>query len=422
MAYAIEFDRVSKQYRLGEARTSLREALAAAAGKLVARARPAARPFLWALRDVSFRVAEGQALGVIGPNGAGKTTALKLLTGITRPTQGQVRAGARISSLIELGAGFHPDLTGRENIHLNGAILGMTPRQIRARFEEIVAFSGLERFLDTPVKRYSSGMYARLGFSVAAHTGARILLIDEVLAVGDLGFQARCVQRMRELLRDGATIVFISHSLYYVSYFCNRAILLHEGKVLESGTPQQAIASYQDLMRSLPCESRTVEGVTECSAAASKARITDVRACRADGRPGDVFALGETLVLRIRCRAFELVESPVVRVSIFSSEGVRCFSSHNVMQRVRFPDVRGDFEVRIELPDLRLMPDSYSISVGLLESSALGPYDWKEFCAGFRVARPGRDNFTETGLIFLPQRWHFYSLGETAREPAGEAS
>ncbi|MEZ5393123.1 MAG: ABC transporter ATP-binding protein [Bryobacterales bacterium] len=189
MKKVIAFENVSKAYRLGEGRSGIRDAITATGKRLLSKEKRSSQPVLMALNDVSFDVNQGEAVGVVGPNGAGKTTVMKLLSRITKATSGKVRSSGRVSSLIELGAGFHPDLTGRENIFLNGTILGMSRAEIRQRFEEIIDFSGLDGFLDTPVKRYSSGMYARLAFSVAAHTGADILLVDEVLAVGDLGFK-----------------------------------------------------------------------------------------------------------------------------------------------------------------------------------------------------------------------------------------
>ena len=406
MRTVVQFDEVSKLYRLGDTGASLREALSTAGRRLISRHKESKQErSLWALRGVSFTAVEGEALGIIGPNGAGKTTILKLLSKITLPTVGLVQAHGRVSSLIELGAGFHPDLTGRDNIYLNGTILGMTHQHIRKRFDEIVAFSGLERFLDTPVKRYSSGMYARLGFSVAAFTGAKILLVDEVLAVGDLGFQAKCIELMRGLIRDGVTVIFISHSLYYVSYFCHRVLLLHEGEIRDCGAPARVIASYRELIRSIEQEERGRIDKVESFEGATKARLVDVTVLDVTGSPREVFSVGETLVVSCSGFAEETIESPVVRVSIFTSEGVRCFSSHNRMAGVKFPDIRGAFEARIEIPDLRLMPDAYSVSVALLESSALGPYDWREFCAGFRVVHPTVENCVEAGVVHLPHRW-----------------
>jgi lipopolysaccharide transport system ATP-binding protein len=245
----LRMDRVSKRFRKGELHDSLRDLVPALARRLVGRSvdeELGAREF-WALRDVSFEVARGEAFGIIGPNGAGKSTILKLLSGIMEPTRGSLEVRGRLSALIEVGAGFHPDLTGRENIFLNGTILGLKRREIRERLDSIVEFSGLADFLDTPVKRYSSGMYARLGFSVAAHVNPDILVVDEVLSVGDYAFQAKCAERMRAVVDGGSTVLFVSHNLRAVSGLCARTLLLDRGSVVAIGSTNEAIRRYMDL-------------------------------------------------------------------------------------------------------------------------------------------------------------------------------
>ena len=196
--------------------------------------------------DLSFEVKRGEAFGIIGPNGAGKSTALKVLSRIMKPTKGRIVIKGRLSALIEVTAGFHPDLTGRENIFLHGTILGMTKREIESKLDQIIAFSGIEEFIDTPVKRYSSGMFARLGFSVAAHVDPEVLIVDEVLSVGDYLFQQKCVKRMKEVMRNGATVLFVSHNLKIVSEFCNRCLLLEKGRTVTTGAAQEVISAYLD--------------------------------------------------------------------------------------------------------------------------------------------------------------------------------
>jgi len=246
---ALQVEGVSKKFRRGELFDSLRDLIPAAARRLLRGRRDDekldAREF-WALRDVSFSLEPGEAFGIIGGNGAGKSTMLKLLTGIMRPTHGSIRVAGRLSALIEVSAGFHPDLTGRENIFLNGAILGMTRQEILQRFDAIVAFSGLEEFIDTPVKRYSSGMFARLGFSVAAHVDPDVLLVDEVLSVGDYLFQQKCIERMRTVIANGATVVFVSHNLREVATLCRRSLLLERGQVQKIGPTSDVIQLYLD--------------------------------------------------------------------------------------------------------------------------------------------------------------------------------
>ena len=237
----IEFESASKRFQLQEGRT-LREFMPA-----FFQGRGWSPPF-YALHDVSFNVARGETFGIIGRNGSGKSTALKLIAGVMAPSEGQVRVAGRVSPLIELGAGFHPDLTGHENIFLNASILGMSNREIKARFDEIVAFSELPDFMDTPVKRYSSGMYVRLGFSIAVHSDPDILLVDEILAVGDAPFQDKCLAKMREIQDRGVSIVLVSHALPLVEEFCHRALLLHSGRVMAEGNPQEVVHRYGEIV------------------------------------------------------------------------------------------------------------------------------------------------------------------------------
>jgi lipopolysaccharide transport system ATP-binding protein len=242
----LEVQGVFKKFRRGERHHSLRDLVPAVTRRLLRReASPGEeRRAFWALQDVAFSVERGEAFGIIGGNGAGKSTILKLLSGIMRPTRGSIRVAGRVSALIEVSAGFHRDLTGRENIYLNGAILGMTRQEIRQRFDAIVAFAELEDFIDTPVKRYSSGMFARLGFSVAAHVDPDVLLVDEVLSVGDYLFQRKCIERMNAVITGGATVVFVSHNLRELAQLCRRSLLLERGAVQMIGPTAEVITAY----------------------------------------------------------------------------------------------------------------------------------------------------------------------------------
>jgi ABC-type polysaccharide/polyol phosphate transport system ATPase subunit len=239
MRTAIEVDSVSKRYRLGQnlgRYTTLRDALSRRAGQNA--------QYIWALRDVSFDVSEGEALGVIGPNGAGKTTLLKVLSRITEPTSGASRTRGRAGVLLDVGAGFHPELTGKENVYLNAAILGMSRREVARRYDEIVDFAGLERFMETPLKRYSWGMYLRLAFAVAAHVDPEVVIVDEVLAVGDARFREKCLSKMSEFGREGRTIVFVSHDLGSITTVCRRAIWLDHGEIKADGTSEDVVQRY----------------------------------------------------------------------------------------------------------------------------------------------------------------------------------
>jgi len=266
----ITVDRLSKRYRIGarqEASGMLRERLTEVAqgltgrlGRIIGRRKPSqASEDFWALRDVSFEVKRGEVVGVIGRNGAGKSTLLKILSRITEPTSGRAAMRGRVGSLLEVGTGFHGELSGRENIYLSGAILGMKKAEIDRKFDEIVAFSGVEKFLDTPIKRYSSGMNVRLGFAVAAHLDPEILLVDEVLAVGDAEFQKKCLGKMEEVSKGGRTILFVSHNMAAVQALCSRALVLSEGRILKDGNTEKAISLYMGAISHLEAETDLLE-------------------------------------------------------------------------------------------------------------------------------------------------------------------
>ena len=243
---ALECSNVSKKFKKGESFDSLRDFIPAIFGRSSQRATEdgLGQHEFWALKDLNFHVSRGEALGIIGHNGAGKSTLLKLLSGIMKPTSGSIAIRGKLSALIEVGAGFHDDLTGRENIFLNGVILGMSRAEITRKFDEIVHFSGIEEFIDTPVKRYSTGMYARLGFSVAVHVDPEILLVDEVLSVGDWAFQSKSSQKLEELIKGGATVIFVSHNLKAVGQLCTRCVLLEHGKAVKAGLSEEVIKYY----------------------------------------------------------------------------------------------------------------------------------------------------------------------------------
>jgi len=243
---AIRMEHVYKKFRKGEVYNSLRDLLPALTGRMFQQQELSKSDWreFWALQDLSFEVKQGECLGIIGRNGAGKSTALKILSRIMKPTRGHMVVHGRLSALIEVTAGFHQDLTGRENIFLNGTILGMSKSEIESKLDQIIAFSGIEEFIDTPVKRYSSGMFARLGFSVAAHVDPDVLIVDEVLSVGDSLFQQKCIERMREVLRSGAAVLFVSHNMKTIAEFCDRCLLLEKGRTVTIGSPQEVISTY----------------------------------------------------------------------------------------------------------------------------------------------------------------------------------
>ena len=297
---ALRMEHVYKKFRKGEVYNSLRDLLPALTGKMFRQEELSEndkREF-WALQDLSFEVKRGEAFGIIGHNGAGKSTALKILSRIMKPTKGRMVVNGRLSALIEVAAGFHQDLTGRENIFLNGTILGMTKREIESKLDQIVAFSGIEEFIDTPVKRYSSGMYARLGFSVAAHVDPEVLIVDEVLSVGDYVFQHKCIERMKEVIRGGATVLFVSHNLKSVAEFCDRCAAVGEGTCRHDWSNA---GSHFWLSKSLSEHTRT-EAIT------SQVAITKVTVRNEDGEC-QRFRSGEKAWIDIELRAHAIAAS-----------------------------------------------------------------------------------------------------------------
>jgi lipopolysaccharide transport system ATP-binding protein len=300
---ALRMEHVYKKFRKGETFNSLRDLIPALTGGMFRQQElnKSDRREFWALEDISFEVKRGEAFGIIGANGAGKSTMLKLLSRVMKPTRGSIHVNGRISALIELAAGFHQDLTGRENVYLYGTILGMSRHEIDTKLEEIVDFSGLAEFIDTPVKRYSSGMYARLGFSVAAHVSPDVLLVDEVLSVGDYAFQRKCVERMKEVIRSGATVLFISHNLKTVAEFCHRCLLLEGGRMVMMGPAEEAIPAYLDRFQVID-----FEGACSKSVAISKVRVRNEHGECVRFRSGEKAWIDVELTARALCSKLSL--------------------------------------------------------------------------------------------------------------------
>jgi ABC-type polysaccharide/polyol phosphate transport system ATPase subunit len=362
MTLAIELDGVGKRYRLGEHHgtgTDLRETLARLTNRLRGRDRPAIRDF-WSLRDVSFAVEEGTALGIIGRNGAGKSTLLKVINNITTPTEGESRTRGRIGSLLEVGTGFHGELTGLENTYLNGAILGMTKREVRTRLDEIVEFAGLQRFMDTPVKRYSSGMYLRLGFAIAAHMEAEILLVDEVLAVGDIDFQRRCLGKMDEVESSGRTVLFVSHNLEAMARLCPTTVWLVDGRVQSIGPTEHVIAQYVQTSTSASVE---VALRLELDPSAS-AQVVGADLVDDDGSPVRTLTPRSSPWMQVDIVANESVPGLDVSFLVGTRGGVGLLEE--ALSDVRTGDLSqsGRYRVACRLPPI-LVPGEYTISIWL---------------------------------------------------------
>jgi len=332
----IEVENLSKRYRIGSARGradygSLRESIVEIAAAPIRRLQSwasrtsAPEPNeIWALKDVSFQVKSGETLGIIGRNGAGKSTLLKILSRITKPTLGRVTLRGRIGSLLEVGTGFHPELTGRENIYLNGAILGMTRREIERKFDEIVDFAEIEQFLETPVKFYSSGMYMRLAFAVAAHLEPEILLVDEVLAVGDVAFQKKCLGKMGEVAKEGRTVLFVSHNMAAILMLCNLSILLTNGRVTSFGKSFDVMNLY---LRDQKNEIGEVDFSKRISPA--KLMISKVKLRDNSGRISTQISLKEGVNVEIKLRVFQYIRNPQIVFELWSENGFCILSSTN---------------------------------------------------------------------------------------------
>jgi ABC-type polysaccharide/polyol phosphate transport system ATPase subunit len=358
----------------------------------------------WAVRDVTFEVERGEALGIIGHNGAGKSTILKLLSNITAPTAGEITINGRLSALIEVGSGFHPELTGRENIFLNGSILGMRRREIAAKFDSIVDFAGVRQFIDTPVKRYSSGMYVRLGFSIAAHLDPDILLLDEVLAVGDAAFQSRCLRRITELKEAGTTIVFISHDLGAVERLCDRVILMRRGEVAASGETRAVIAEYQRASTDLSAPEKKDESEALSD---RKAKINAVGFYDAEGRELVAAQTGGPLIARINYVAHETVEDAVFELFLYTgNRELLCHLSTEFDAR-RLDLAAGAGIAEFSCAELGLKPGIYYADATIKQRGALDDLDWQRNCATLRVD-PGRMG---RGQFYLPHEWRVTQRG-----------
>jgi lipopolysaccharide transport system ATP-binding protein len=370
---ALQIDNLSKQYKIGfmqQRHDTLRDQLSHSVQSLFRRngkASPDENSF-WALKDVSFEVKQGDVIGIIGRNGAGKSTLLKILSRITAPTTGRVKILGRVGSLLEVGTGFHAELSGRENIYLNGAILGMKKTEIDRKFDEIVAFSEIEKFIDTPVKRYSSGMYVRLAFAVAAHLEPEVLIIDEVLAVGDAGFQKKCLGKMEGVAQEGRTILFVSHNMVAVEHLCNKGLMLSGGKVVFSGSAKEASDHY---IASFASASGADEGSSiDLRAAPGRPKkfrqiLNHLELFTNDGEPV-VGGLKIGAALRV-CVAFKL-EKPAsevhVQLSFDNDLGQRIFVASSTLQP-DWQDLKqsGDQKFICDIPNLTLVPGGYRIKI-----------------------------------------------------------
>jgi len=320
---------------------------------------------IWALRDINFTVQQGEALGIIGSNGAGKSTLLKILSQVTAPTEGVVKVKGRIASLLEVGTGFHGELTGRENIYLNGAINGMSRAEVARKLDEIVDFSGVEKYIDTPVKHYSSGMYVRLAFAVAAHLDPDILIVDEVLAVGDAAFQKKCLEKIGDVSREGRTVIFVSHNMAAMVNSCNRGILLSQGKISCDGDIRETVTQYLSI--------QTAAGDVDLSKVVNRSGDGRARFTRAVTRSDpvnvvDTFVIGDNLIFEINIISSEFIHSGKMGLTIISSNGIPVYNLVAEDAGFELIDLNGESRVRVVLENQKIYPGEYHVNLWMADS------------------------------------------------------
>jgi len=450
---AIVLDHVSKRFTMQQDRPrSLQEVVLS----LAQRGRGRQAETFWALRDVSFTMRQGETCGIIGENGSGKSTLLKLITRILQPTEGVIQVNGRIAALLELGAGFHPDLTGRDNIYLNGSILGLSRREMQERFDEIVSFAELERFIDVPLKHYSSGMQVRLGFAIATSIDPDILLIDEVLAVGDEAFQHKCLARIDEFRARNKTIVFVSHDLATVNRLCDRAVWLEDGVVRDQGLTRRVIDFYLASVEEK--ENRQLAGsrvYTEVEPAAppppsveatpsgmlaavepppvpeprpeepthwgsGEIRITDVRLIGEEGEHKHLFRCGESMAIEIHYEAFRHASDVVFGVGIYRSDGLFCYGTNTEIEKLPLSLSPGKGVVRIEFARFAFIEGTYSLDVAIHTSKGIA-YDYYRSYHVFAI----RSSWKDMGVFRPEHRWIIggvvHAISEKAIAPDGSA-
>ena len=363
--------------------------------------------YVWAAKDISFKLKEGEVLGVIGKNGAGKSTLLKLLSRITGPTEGSIKMKGRISSLLEVGTGFHPELTGRENIYLNGAILGMTKEEISSKLDEIIEFSGCAAYVDTPVKRYSSGMIVRLGFAVAAHLESEILVVDEVLAVGDLAFQKKCIGKMKDISKSGRAVLFVSHNLNSVANLCETGILMENGRLTFQGNIEDTIERYLD--------SNAFDNLPKFDLATTKDRegtgemqYQSVEILR-NGHPSNSVAIGDDLTLRLTIKSNQKINS-IFAIHFYTHDQTRLANIENTDSDFVIEPFEGTRTFDVTFKDFRLYPGKYKIGLWIGDNMSGKSIDLLKFCAQFSVADGSKIVYRNlpptSGIFYYNPNWN----------------
>jgi ABC-2 type transport system ATP-binding protein len=400
MSFAVEISDVSKRFRLYQAKyTSLKE-------RMIHFGHIPYEDF-WALRDINITIEEGETVGFVGHNGSGKSTLLKCMAGILQPTSGEIRTRGRVAALLELGAGFHPDLTGRENVYMNSTLLGLDQKEIAKKFDEIVAFAELEKFIDNQVKYYSSGMYVRLGFAVAVNMDPDVLLVDEVLAVGDESFQRKCMNKVKEFQHEGRTIVFVSHGMDQVRQICDRAVVLDHGLQVAEGTPGEAIRSFREhlLLRgasaeeiSEATETHISHGEAQVSKATKTVRITGVDFIHPSESEHTYLLPGEPLQIRLYYTTEGRVDDVVIGIAVHDLEGRVVFGWNTDLLGAEIAPLEGSGDVTFSFPQIPLLDGDYLVTVAAHAHDEGIVYDWHDQQYSFEVMNPGRG----AGLVYAP--------------------
>ena len=424
----IKVENLSKQYRIGahEGHKTFRETLVDAVkapiqqlGKLfnpTSDLRPPISELIWALKDVSFEVKQGEVIGIIGRNGAGKSTLLKILSQITEPTEGRVELKGRIGSLLEIGTGFHPELTGHENVYLYGAILGMDRWEVTSKFDEIVAFAEIAKFIDTPVKRYSSGMYMRLAFAVAAHMETEILLVDEVLAVGDAAFQKKCLGKMGDVSKEGRTVLFVSHNMAAITQLCSKGMLIESGKI-------RAIGTADEVVRKCLAVSDTTQHKVDLSndpprRGTGEVIFQSVRLQNARHESCRDFSIGDRIciVFKIRVCGHYVNKKIKLAVELRSSDGLPICNMVDVDSDFQIESLQERETLSVNITDVRLYPDTYFISLWAGSITSTETFDHVVDCLSFDIVDGGKltSRFLprSAGILFMTPEWQLHNPGE----------